>query len=208
MKEIDVRALACPGPVLELRCLLEEGEPELRMKVADELARINVTRFATSRGADVGSEPLAGGGFLVTIHSSPGSAAAPADERLEDYCEVPTAGGVEPVGKTVVQVSSDRMGVGEEELGAVLMRSFIKTQAQLEGKPQAIVFYNTGVRLCCEGSSLLEDLRSLEQSGVEIIACGTCLNYFSLADQLRVGRGTDMLEIATILSTAGRCVRP
>ena len=88
------------------------------------------------------------------------------------------------------------------------MRSFLKTQSQLDRKPDAVLFYNDGVKLCCEGSVLLEDLRALEAAGIEIIACGTCLNFFELADELRVGRVTDMLEIASRLADAGSIVRP
>jgi selenium metabolism protein YedF len=100
------------------------------------------------------------------------------------------------------------MGTGDDELGSLLLRSFLKTQAQLEPKPARIVFYNAGVKLCCEGSPLVDDLRSLEASGIEIIACGTCLNFFGLSDALAVGRVTDMLEIASTLAAAGRTVRP
>jgi len=108
----------------------------------------------------------------------------------------------------VVQITATTMGSGDDELGALLMRSFVKTQAGLEKKPDAIIFYNAGVKLCCEGSLLLDDIRALEASGIEVIACGTCLNYFELADKLAVGRGTDMLEIAGRLASAGRVVRP
>ena len=90
----------------------------------------------------------------------------------------------------------------------LLLRSFIKTQIELDRAPDTIVFYNAGVKLCCEGSLLLDDLRSLERAGAEIIACGTCLNYFELADQLAVGRVTDILEIASRLAAAGSIVRP
>jgi selenium metabolism protein YedF len=100
------------------------------------------------------------------------------------------------------------MGTGDDELGALLMRSFLKTQSQLERRPDAIIFYNDGVRLCCEGSLLIEDLEALAASGTEIIACGTCLNFFELGAELRVGRVTDMLEIASRLADAGSIVRP
>jgi selenium metabolism protein YedF len=107
-----------------------------------------------------------------------------------------------------VQVAAATMGAGDDELGALLLRSFLKTQAQLESRPDRIVFYNGGVRLCCAGSLLLDDLRALEAAGVELIACGTCLNFFGIADRLEVGRVTDMLEIATVLAEAGTLVRP
>jgi selenium metabolism protein YedF len=204
LKEIDVRDLACPGPVLKLRDLLAAGEREIAMHVADELCRSNVTRFAASRNAEVDVEDPGDGTFVVTITAGKESADAHAGEEAFLVGEASTAG----AGPRVVQITAGTMGSGDDELGALLLRSFLKTQAELERKPDAILFYNDGVKLCCEGSYLLEDLHSLAESGVEIIACGTCLNFFELGDQLRVGRVTDMLEIAGRLADAGSIVRP
>lgn len=204
MKTFDVRDLACPGPVLKLRDLLDAGERAIRFHVADELSRSNVSRFAASRGAEVEIEDPGDGSFLVTITAGEDAAGArPGEDELLAH-ETPATG----TGPRVVQVSAGAMGSGDDELGALLMRSFLKTQAQLERAPDAIIFYNDGVKLCCEGSLLLEDLRSLEAAGTEIIACGTCLNFFELATELRVGRVTDMLEIASLLAEAGSVVRP
>ena len=204
MKTIDVRDLACPGPVLKLRELLNEGEREISMHVADELCRSNVTRFAASRNAEAEVEDPGDGSFVVTIKVGEDSTGARSGEEALTMSEVPAT----QAGPRVVQITAATMGSGDDELGALLLRSFLKTQAELERKPDAILFYNDGVRLCCEDSYLLDDLRGLEAAGVEIIACGTCLNFFELADQLRVGRVTDMLEIAGRLADAGAIVRP
>ena len=203
MKEIDVRTLACPGPVLTLREQLEAGADALRLLVGDELARSNVTRFATSRGAQVSHQPLSDGGFALEISSGTDSASPAPGEAEDIVCELPIASG-----PTVVQVATDTMGRGDDELGQLLMRSYLKTLLQLEEKPALVMFYNTGVRLCCEGSPLLEDLAEFESAGIEIIACATCLSFFELGDQLAIGRVTDMLEIATRLHEAGRVIRP
>lgn len=206
MKRVDVRTEACPGPVLKLRDLLDEGEREVVMHVADQLCRSNVSRFAASRGAEVAVEEPGDGTFVVTITAGDDAAGArPGEEALiaGDVAITPAA-----TGPRVVQITAETMGSGDDELGALLMRSFLKTQRQLDHPPDAILFYNDGVKLCCEGSLLLEDLRALEESGIEIIACGTCLNFFDLAEQLRVGRVTDMLEIASRLADAGLVVRP
>ena len=202
MEKIDVRQLACPGPVLKLRELLDGGETSITLHVADELARSNVSRFAGTRHADVQVESPTDGGFLLTITAGEDSSSPQPGEQALIDCQVPGAGPL------VVQVTAKTMGSGDDELGELLLRSFIKTQAQLEMPPAAILFYNSGVSLCCEGSPLLDDLRGLEASGIEIIACGTCLNFFGLASHLRVGRVTDMLEIASRLADAGRVVRP
>lgn len=202
MKTVDVRDLACPGPVLKLRDMLEAGEREIEMHVADELCRSNVTRFATTRNAEVEVEDPGDGSFVVTINAREESTSAHPGEEAYLVSEVREAR------PRVVQITASTMGSGDDELGGILLRSFVKTQAELEPRPDAILFYNDGVKLCCEGSNLLDDLRSLEETGVEIIACGTCLNFFELADQLRVGRVTDMLEIAGRLAGAGTIVRP
>ena len=204
MKTIDVRDLACPGPVLKLRELLNEGEREITMHVADELCRSNVTRFAASRNAEAEVEDPGDGTFVVRINAGGDSTGTRSGEEPLMVSEVSRA----TVGPRVVQITAGTMGSGDDELGALLLRSFLKTQAELEQKPDAILFYNDGVKLCCEGSYLLDDLRGLEAAGVEIIACGTCLNFFELSEQLRVGRVTDMLEIAGRLAEAGSIVRP
>lgn len=209
MREIDARRLACPGPVIELRRMLESGEPAVRMLVADELARSNVTRFATSRGADVTSEPTADGGFAVTVEASTGGVDSAKPDPSFEVCPVAEREiGQHSGGPLVVHVTSTVMGHGDDELGQLLMRSFLKTQIQLERRPDTVIFYNSGVKLCCEGSPLLGDLTQLEAAGTEVLACGTCLNFFDLADRLRIGRVTDMLEIATRLAGAGSVVRP
>jgi selenium metabolism protein YedF len=176
------------------------------LHVADELSRSNVTRFAASRGAEVEVTDGGDGSFVVAIRAGGDAADARSGEEELLECEVPEAAAA--AGPRMVQITAATMGSGDDELGALLLRSFLKTQAELEPKPDAILFYNDGVKLCCEGSNLLDDLRGLEKEGVEIIACGTCLNFFDLADQLRVGRVTDMLEIAGRLAIAGSVVRP
>lgn len=86
-----------------------------------------------------------------------------------------------------VLVLSDRMGSGDDELGRVLMRNFIYALARDGSLPAVVVLGNSGVRLACEGSEVLDDLRLLEQSGVSVRACGTCLDYLGLTDSLVVG---------------------
>ena len=202
MKEYDVRELACPGPVLKLRGLLDEGEREIRFWVADDLCRSNVTRFAASRNIATEVDANDDGTFVVSFHAGDDAVGKQAPSSL-----APDAATV-AAGPTVVQISATTMGTGDDELGALLMRSFVKALAELDRKPDAIVFYNSGVKLCCQGSLLLDDLGALEASGIEIIACGTCLNFFELDDQLAVGRVTDMFEIAGRLAEAGRILRP
>lgn len=109
--------------------------------------------------------------------------------------------------KVVVLVASNLLGSGDERLGSILMRSFLKTLKDAEPRPWRLLLVNSGVRLSTIGSDLLDDLRALEQSGVEILSCGTCLDYYGLLDALQVGMKTNMHEIVSSLVSADRVVR-
>uniref|UniRef100_UPI000B0E01CC sulfurtransferase-like selenium metabolism protein YedF n=1 Tax=Clostridium sp. NkU-1 TaxID=1095009 RepID=UPI000B0E01CC len=95
----------------------------------------------------------------------------------------------------VAVLSSDQMGGGNEELGRILMKGFVYALTKLEELPETVLLYNGGARLSVEGSQSLEDLKSLEAQGVEILTCGTCLNHYELSDKLQVGSVTNMYEI-------------
>ena len=100
------------------------------------------------------------------------------------------------------------MGSGNEELGAALLKSFVYALSQLKTLPDSVIFYNSGVRNAIQGSPLLEDLRNLEQQGVTILSCGTCLNYYGLTEQLAVGSVTNMYDIAEREMRASGILRP
>lgn len=108
----------------------------------------------------------------------------------------------------VVAVSSDRMGSGNDELGKVLIKGFIFAVTQLDELPKTMLFYNGGATLTTEGSDSLEDLKSLEAQGVEILTCGTCLDYYGLKDKLAVGSVTNMYSIVETLAGAGKIIKP
>lgn len=95
------------------------------------------------------------------------------------------------------------MGQGDDVLGRQILGSFFSKVTAQDSKPDAIIFYNTGVKLLAEGSPFLPDLEMLHEQGVDLIACGTCVGYFQLTDQIAVGRVSDMQEIARILVSTG-----
>jgi intracellular sulfur oxidation DsrE/DsrF family protein len=88
------------------------------------------------------------------------------------------------------------------------MKAFIHTAIELEPRPDVMIFYNTGVRLAAEGSDVLDDLKSLEEKGVKILVCGTCVNFFELTGKVAAGIVSNMYDIAGTMSTAGRIVQP
>ena len=114
-------------------------------------------------------------------------------------------GGSDP-GPIVIAVSSSGMGRGDDELGEVLVRSYLHTLTEIEPQPDVLIFLNSGVRLVVEGSAALEDLQALTGRGVRILACGTCLGHFNLKDQVTVGEISNMYAISETMISAGRLI--
>jgi len=109
--------------------------------------------------------------------------------------------------KSAVFIAADRLGCGDDELGAALMLAALKNLAKLAPLPSHILLMNAGVRLCCEGSRALADLRTLTELGVEILACGTCLDWFELDGSLTVGKRSNMGEILGAMNAARNVIR-
>ena len=108
----------------------------------------------------------------------------------------------------MVAVDTATMGRGNDELGKVLMKGFLFAVTQLDELPKTMLFYNGGATLTTEGSDSLEDLKSLEAQGVEILACGTCLNFYGLSEKLQAGSVTNMYVIAEKMSQASLIIKP
>lgn len=111
-------------------------------------------------------------------------------------------------GPLVLFVSSDCVGSGPAELGERLMGAFFHSLLEIETRPDLVILMNTGVKLAVEGSRVLDDLRRLDEQGIEILACGTCLGYFELTEKLAVGAVSNMHDIASALFEAGKIVEP
>ena len=92
----------------------------------------------------------------------------------------------------VFLIQSEGLGKGEDKLGRMLMANFLRLLGESQEKPATLVFLNTGVRLVCEGSTVLNYIQRLEAQGTEILACTTCLEYLDLVEKLKVGKPTTM----------------
>lgn len=200
---ITVNAMGdnCPIPVIKTKKAMQAltGPETIEVLVDNEIAVQNVTKMASSSGGQVSSEKLGEKEFKITIHME----GAPAADAAEEAACAPDA-----KGDMVVVVSSDRMGSGNDDLGKVLIKGFIFAVTQLDTLPKTMLFYNGGATLTTEGSDSLEDLKSLEAQGVEIMTCGTCLDYYGLKEKLAVGTVTNMYSIVETLAKAGKIIKP
>ena len=205
MIQVNAMGDACPIPVVKTKNAIKElgGPGVVETMVDNEIAVQNLTKMANQKGYGVKSEKLSPQQFKVTMQI--GDAPAEDDSQEEETCLVTPAGHKKRV---VVAVTSPCMGTGNDELGAALMKSFLFALTQQDELPATVLFYNGGATLTTEGSASLDDLKSLEAQGVEILTCGTCLNYYGLSDKLQVGDVTNMYDIVEKLSGADLVIRP
>lgn len=204
MEPITVNAIgdACPIPVVKTIKAIEgmTAPGMVEVHVDNEAAVQNVTRLGTHRGFHVSSEALGEKHFVVRMDVT-SLEAAPSGEA-EAVCTPDRRG------STVVAFDTNCMGRGNDELGATLMKGFIYALSQLEELPKTLLFYNGGAKLTVEGSASLEDLKSMEAQGVEILTCGTCLNFYGLTEKLAVGGVTNMYSIVETLHGAAKVIKP
>ena len=193
---------ACPLPVIKTMNALKElgGAGTVEVLVDNEVAVQNLTRLAENKGCTIQTEQVSEKEYRVTLTAS-GAVEQTGDEA--SFCTVPAA-----QKKTVVVISADHMGEGNDELGKILLKGFLFALTQQETLPSTILFYNGGAGITCEGSASLEDLQTLQSRGVQIMTCGTCLNYYGLTDKLRVGEITNMYVIAEKQLQADLVIRP
>jgi selenium metabolism protein YedF len=186
---IDARDLACPEPVIMTKKAMDGGLINLTTIVNQDVALENVSRLAKSHGYNIDVEQV-GSDFHIHMNKT-------ADLEV-DQQEVP--------GDVAILISSRLFGHGEEELGQILMRSFIYALNELDGRIQSIIFVNAGVFLSTEGSPVIEQLSALEKRGVEILSCGTCLDFYGLKEKLLVGKVTNMYSIVEIMTGSSRAL--
>ena len=210
MIQVNAMGDTCPIPVVKTKKAIESMDAPgvVETLVDNEIAVQNLTKMANQKGYAVKSEKIEEGQYKVTMvigKKSDAETEAPAEKPETAEPEVCAP---DKRKDQVVVISSSTMGIGNDELGAVLIKGFIYALSQQDILPGTILFYNGGVKLACEGSASLEDLKSMEAQGVEILACGTCLNFYELTDHLAVGSVTNMYEIVERMTQARQVIKP
>jgi selenium metabolism protein YedF len=196
VKKIDASGLACPAPVLQTKAAIE-AEPcnAVRVVVDNPAAQQNVTRFLESQGFEIALEQDNGGYYVIgrrDIIPSTGPEAGPVAEAGQT--------------KIMVMIATDRLGYGDDELGLKLIINFIRTLKEMGSDLWRLVLVNNGVKLGVEGSEVLPELKQLQDSGLQILVCGTCLTHFDLLELKQVGETTNMLDIVTAMQLADKVI--
>lgn len=214
-KSIDARGMQCPLPVIETKKILKElKEGTIEVYVDNEIAVQNLIKMATQMHLKNSMEKITEDHYIVRIQVSDHSAYAIKNKKndskavikesaAEDICDPDSV-----KGHTLVVISADHMGEGDVQLGKTLMKGFVYALTELERLPETIILYNGGAKLSVEGSDSLEDLKMLESQGVEILTCGTCLNFYEIGEKLSVGSVTNMYTIAELMMKAAKIIKP
>lgn len=196
LKEVDARGLACPKPVIQTKKAIEElQEGQVTTIVDNEIAKENVTKYAKSMNLNYQVREV-DGFFHIDIFK---------DEMGLQTEAMPLP--KPKLGEQVILVGEDKLGKGNDQLGEVLIKGFFYTLTEMEPYPSAILFLNSGIMLTIESSPVLEYLRTLEMQGVQVLSCGTCLDYYNAKDQLAVGGVTNMYTIVEHLNKAKNVIR-
>lgn len=201
-KTVNAMGDVCPVPLVKAKNAIAElaGSGKVEVLVDNEIAVQNLEKMAQQKGY----------GFLVKEKKEKEyhveftvSETEPDETEEKTVCLVPAAKKTK-----LVVLSADHMGEGAEELGKILLKSFLYALTQQDELPDTILCYNGGAKLTCEGSESLEDLKDLAARGVEILTCGTCLNFYGITEKLQIGSVTNMYDIVERMSSADRVIKP
>lgn len=191
MVKVDAIGQVCPVPIIMTKNALKDiEEGQIEVSVDNRISLENLQKMSKEMGYDYTVEE-SGDIFKIVIN------------KMRESVELR-----ESEENTVVVIDSLHMGKGDVELGRILMKGFIYTLSEIEELPKTILFYNEGVKLAIEGAESLQDLKSLEERGVEILSCGTCLNFYGITEKLRVGSVTNMYTILERQMKATRVIKP
>lgn len=193
MKLIDCRGLECPKPVINTKKALESSNGEdLEIIVDNEVAKENVSKFLSGQGISY-SLNKKGEEYVIITGASEVEKIASEDKVVKN------------LGDEVILFSKEVFGTGDDKLGDALMKSFMFALSESK-LPKAMIFVNGGVKLTTEGSDVLETIKGLEAKGVDILSCGTCLDFYGLKDKLKVGSITNMYTIIEYLQGSGKVI--
>lgn len=202
MKTIDAKGKSCPLPLIMTKKAINEmaQDETLKILIDNDISMKNVSRFLEDNGMKVTIEKKENAYHLFVNKTGN----IPENKFIEDYCEI------EQVPKTgyAMVFKQNKVGHGADDLGTILIKAFINTLPEIKNKPEWLIFLNTSIYLTTKDSPVLESLQKLEKSGIEILVCGTCLDYFGKKDELAVGIISNMYDIMECMSKADKVIHP
>lgn len=207
MKTIDTRGELCPTPLIMTKKAISGAALGEQFEILsdNDTARCNLMSYLEELGI-VATCSQQQDIFRITFATGSTAPMAANSSNAEQFCAAPVAA-KDTKGYAVV-LSSNVMGRGDDALGEILMRACINSLGELDQLPSVIILYNSGVQLAISGSDTAASLLALHKRSVEIIVCGTCVDFYGLKDKIAVGTISNMYKINTVLSEATKVVYP
>lgn len=198
--KLDCKGLQCPFPVIKTKQELEKIESgTIEVTVDNDTARTNILKFAKSNGFDAKVIRDEEKDIAIEVVKGEGPISVAEDENSET--EMPEFNGDE-----IILFKTDKLGEGADELGKILMKSFIFTLTETPRPPKTLLFVNGGVKLTSINEETVDSLKKLEEKGLEIMSCGMCLDYYEVKDKLAVGEVTNMYVIVEKITQASKVI--
>jgi selenium metabolism protein YedF len=191
MNIIDCKGLMCPQPVINTKKYfdaIDEGEAEVI--VDNEVAKANISKLCQSNNLKFSIVEYEG---LYHIKIS------------KENCDYETVR--HDINSLVILVTNDKLGIGEDTLGATLMKSYMYALSESDRLPIDLLLLNSGVKLAAEGSEVLDSLNKLKERGVNIASCGVCLDFYGIKNNLAVGEITNMYTIIEKMNSASNTIK-
>ncbi len=200
---VDARGENCPMPVIRTKKIMEDEtlKGDVEVIVDNLIASQNVKKFAKSQGCEIEEQVVSETEYRIVIQRETG-------ENPLDHAKDEQESNEQIQAGTILVISSEYMGNGDDTLGKTLMKGFVYALTQQASFPEKILLYNGGAKLVVEGADTLEDLTYLQSEGVGILTCGACLNFYELAEQVRVGEITNMYVIVEEMTKAKKIIKP
>ncbi|MCX7769486.1 MAG: sulfurtransferase-like selenium metabolism protein YedF [Proteobacteria bacterium] len=185
-KIVDVRNKPCPEPVILTKKAIEtEDFNELEIITNSEVSKENIERFLITKGIKFEVTKIGENYHLLIKKMNVSTYTSKKELQLK------------------LIVTKNYFGEGDKKLGEILIKTFFHTLNDSEKLPETIFFVNSGVHLTIFNSPVLDELKNLECKGVEILSCGTCLDYFNIKDKLAVGKIGNMYKLIEMIENNG-----
>ncbi len=201
MQNVDGKGLLCPQPLILTRKALKNCLPSETLKIEcdNQTAYQNILTYLKDQSLEP-KGTVEGSIFRIEVVNQPVQSVEDTEQGSINEGVISSA--------YVVVVSSDRMGEGDPQLGAILMKGFLNALIEQTILPTHLVFYNSGVKLATMDSGVINSLQTLEETGVEILVCGACVDFYAIKEQVAVGKISNMFTITETMARSGNVVKP
>ncbi|OOM14404.1 sulfurtransferase-like selenium metabolism protein YedF [Clostridium saccharobutylicum] len=201
-KLIDAKGKNCPIPVIMAKKEIDNGNENFIIEVDNKIAVQNLQRLANSQGLlSIVKEENELFKVIFSNYNSQNDECVECNEilsKIEDNKN--------EISTWSVFIGKEIIGAGNEKLGKSLMKMYFYTISEGDDLPKSILFMNDGVKVITLNEQAIEHLKDLEEKGVEILVCGTCLNFYGLQEKLTVGKISNMYDITNSMKESSKVI--